>query len=362
MKRREFLERGAALSGYMTAALWPLTPVLEGAQGPSVAARQRFEPISEHVALYRDVVNIGVIRKNGKTLLVDSGPGSILEEATNLNLGPIETVLYTHYHRDQCSGARRLKRAGAKIGVPSLESRFFQDATQFWLETNTILNHRYNFRPEILVLRESVAPDRELRPGDAFEWEGIPIHIVATPGHTAGSLTYLVETDGSTFAFTGDLIYGPGQMWEFYSLQKRFPGMPADYWGFGGAVAEMEESLDKLVRAKPTVLMPSHGVLMKNPEEAATALKRNLRAAMQNFFTLCAWRIYFTGHFDRVNIKSNPGAEYQVPMLPPLPSPKAPPWMHRIIETSSYIRAEDGTIFLFDCGFPPILPAIDRLV
>jgi glyoxylase-like metal-dependent hydrolase (beta-lactamase superfamily II) len=360
MRRREFLQKSTVLAG-LGAGPKSLASILERPQDSTLTAQRRFEWMNQQVGLYHDVVNVGVIRKNGKALLIDSGAASILEDLGNLKLSSIDAVLYTHYHRDQCSGARRLKEAGARISAPAAEARFFRDATPFWIEANSILNHRYDFRPELMVLRESVMPDRELRPGDAFEWGGIPIRVIATPGHTAGSLTYLVETDGKTFAFTGDLIYGPGQIWEFYSLQKRFPGMPGGYWGFGGAVVDVIKSLDELLVKTPTMLIPSHGVVMRKPSEAAAALKQNLYAAMDNFFTLCAWRIYFNGTFDHVNVKSSPGPRFEVPMLPSLPPPKSPPWIHRIIQTSSYIQAEDGSIFLFDCGFEPIVAAIDRL-
>ena len=36
-------------------------------------------------------------------------------------------------------------------------------------------------------------------------------------------------------AFTGDLIWGPGRIWEMYSLQKKVPGMQNEYVGFGWA-------------------------------------------------------------------------------------------------------------------------------
>src|SRR4030095_15209416 len=59
-------------------------------------------------------------------------------------------------------------------------------------------------------------------------------------GHTDGSVTYLVEVAGRRVAFTGDLIAAPGQIWEIYSLQKRFPGMRGGYWGFGDAIGEIK--------------------------------------------------------------------------------------------------------------------------
>jgi glyoxylase-like metal-dependent hydrolase (beta-lactamase superfamily II) len=271
-----------------------------------MASEPRFEQLSEHVGIYRDVVNVGVIRQNSKTLIIDCGEGSILREGERLGLDPVVRVLFTHYHRDQCSGAGLLQKAGVKIGVPASEARFFRSATEFWLEADAILDHRYNFRSEMMVLRESVAPDDELGSGDTFQWEGILISVLSTPGHTEGSVTYLVTLDGNTFAFTGDLIYGPGQVWEFYSLQSRFPGMPGDYWGFGAAVAELGKSLDTVLSRKPTLLLLSHGAVIKNPGEAVALLKTNLHAAMTNYFTTAAWRIYFSGHFREAKVKAIP--------------------------------------------------------
>ena len=63
---------------------------------PLTAARPRLEPITEQVSIYRDVVNVGIIRKKGKTLLIDSGDASILREAEALGVGSVDRVLYTH--------------------------------------------------------------------------------------------------------------------------------------------------------------------------------------------------------------------------------------------------------------------------
>lgn len=335
--------------------------ILVGAgQASPPSSQPRFEKITSHVGIYHDAVNVGVIRSQGQILLIDSGDGSILKANKSLNLGRIAWVLYTHYHRDQCSGAPALKRVGVKIGVPASEARFFRNATQFWLHADSILYHRYNFRPEPFVLRQSVEPDRELKPGDVFEWQGLAIHAIATPGHTDGSLTYLVTIDGKKLAFTGDLIYGPGQIWEFYSLDKRFPGMRGGYWGFGGAVSTLLKSLDRVLAYKPSILVPSHGVVMTDPAQSVELLRERLAAVMKNYFTVSAWRIY--QHQGNPIFKKDVNAPFNVPMLAPLPAVKAPAWLHRSIETSSYIEAEDKSIFLFDCGFPPIVGELDRLV
>ena len=48
--------------------------------------------------------------------------------------------------------------------------------------------------------------------------------MLDTPGHTDGSLSYLVEVDGKRVVFCGDAIYDEGQVWDLYSLQKGTEG------------------------------------------------------------------------------------------------------------------------------------------
>ena len=218
-----------------------------------------------------------------------------------------------------------------------------------------------DFRPDLFILRSSVVPDRELQAGEVFHWEGLDIQVVPTPGPTDGSVSYIVDMDGKKLAFTGDLIFGPGQLWNFYMLQKRFPGMRGDYWGFGGAAPDLLKSLDVVLSHQPAMLVPSHGVVMRDPTEAVAKLKKNIQAAMANYLTLAAWRIYFTGNFHDVPDKSTPAQDFEVPMLPALPVPKAPLWLHFATSTSWYLQADDGTIFLLDCGFYPLLDTLAQL-
>ena len=358
MNRRDFVSRGGVFLGLAGKGAKRFFFHLAGSSGNSLAAgKARLEPVTEHVSIYRDTVNVGVIRKNGKTLLIDSGAASILSEARVLGLGSVDRVLYTHYHRDQCSGARQLRKAGVKIDVPASEAQFFNNATEFWLEADRVLDHRYNFRPEIMVLRESVEIDRGLRGGEILHWEGIPIRVVETPGHTDGSLTYLVEIDGRTIAFSGDVIYGTGQIWEFYSLQKRFPGMQADYWGFGGAVSQLLQSANTLLSHEPSLLIPSHGEVIHDPRDAVASLQSRLDSVMKNYFSLTAWRI------SPLHRKESAAAT-AVPMLPPLTAVQLPSWLHKVegAQTSYCIIAEDKSIFLFDCGFASVIRALDKLV
>jgi glyoxylase-like metal-dependent hydrolase (beta-lactamase superfamily II) len=354
--RREFLKETVAYGGALGAiSLLPWTADSEvlGA-GATADAPAGFEPVSAHVRVYHDVVSVGVIEKNGKIILIDSGEGEVLSALKQRQSARIDWVLYTHHHRDQCSGAARLKKAGAKIAVPAAEAKLFRGATEFWRDADNVIDHRYKFRPDMFVLRESVAPDRELEPGDVVEWEGLKIQVVPAPGHTDGSVSYLVDIDGQRVTFTGDLIYGPGQLWELYSLQKGLPGMPFDYSGFGGASGEVLNSLDQLLSRQPTCFVPSHGMVMRNPKGAVDLLRQNLNAAMNNYLAFTSWRN--VAGFKNVKWGIN------IPMLPPLPAVPLPAWLHHVDfhhSTSYYIQAPDRSIFLFDAGF---WPCSDKMV
>jgi len=164
-----------------------------------------FQALTPHAGIYHDVVNVGVIQSNGKTLLIGSGDGAILRVSEKLGIKPIEWVLYTDHHRDQCASAAWLNRAGVRIAVPAAETEFFKNATKIWDSADTILYDRYNFRPDLFILRASVVPDRELQASEVFHWQGLEIQVLPTPGPTDGSVSYIVEIDGKKLAFTGDL-------------------------------------------------------------------------------------------------------------------------------------------------------------
>ena len=100
---------------------------------------------------------------------------------------------------------------------------------------------------------------------------------------------------------------------------------------------------------------------MHDPADAVARLDKNLHAAMANYLTLAAWRIYFSGKIPGAPIQASPPPDFRVPMFAPLPPVKAPSWLHFATSTSWYIQADDGTIFLLDCGFYPLLDKLAQL-
>jgi glyoxylase-like metal-dependent hydrolase (beta-lactamase superfamily II) len=190
-QRRAFLKGTAALP-----LLWAVDGSLRHIRAQSAGSEQ----VLPGLRLLRNSVNSALLERNGKTLLIDSG------ELDAAGRGIVDWALFTHHHRDQCSSVSRLVRKGTKVAVPFREKMFFDEAHRFWDSADNIIDHRYDFRPHLFTLRDSVPVARALQAGDVHEWEGLRFQVLDTPGHTDGSVTYLVEVAGRRVAFTGDLI------------------------------------------------------------------------------------------------------------------------------------------------------------
>ncbi len=85
-----------------------------------------------------------------------------------------------------------------------------------------------------------------VKDGDMFEIAGIPVSVVGTPGFTPGSVTYVLPTDDTTIAFTGDFIYKDG---------ISNGGMPSS------SEDELQKSLDHFLETQyaGTLVFPGNG-------------------------------------------------------------------------------------------------------
>lgn len=88
--------------------------------------------------------------------------------------------------------------------------------------------------------------DRRLADGDVVEAGGIRLDVLATPGHTPGSVCLLLRTDDETRLFSGDTL---------------FPGGPGNTFGDPEAFATIMRSLrEQLFRLSDDVRVhPGHG-------------------------------------------------------------------------------------------------------
>jgi glyoxylase-like metal-dependent hydrolase (beta-lactamase superfamily II) len=126
-----------------------------------------------------DGTNTWVLREPGarRSVVVDPGPAdeshlAAIAEAA----GEVAVVLLTHHHVDHSESAREFAgRMGC--GVRALDPAYRLG-------------------------------DEGLGEGDVVEVDGLEVHVVATPGHTADSLSFVLPAERSVL--TGDTVLGRG--------------------------------------------------------------------------------------------------------------------------------------------------------
>ena len=199
-------------------------------------------------------VNCYLIQDKG-IILVDTGtPGlhnKILKQIKKLELDPheIKLIIITHGHGDHFGSAQRIKElTGAKLAVHKEDADIVKDGKKVFPPG---LNNWGRFlafiwRPMFFLINyRGVEPDIILEDEFLLTEFGIKGKIIHTPGHTAGSVSVLL--DGGE-AFVGDLAMNGFPM-------RRGAGMPI----FGNSETEIKQSWKKLVNAGASVIYPGHG-------------------------------------------------------------------------------------------------------
>jgi glyoxylase-like metal-dependent hydrolase (beta-lactamase superfamily II) len=159
--------------------------------------------------------NVFVLRckESGEAVLIDAANEheKLLELCRRLD---VRKVLETHGHWDHIQAVPAVRNAGYDVGVTAADAEML-DSYDFVLEHDTVL--------EVGRLR---------------------LRTIHTPGHTPGSMCFLL--DGSPVLFSGDTL---------------FPGGPGNT-KFGGDFPTIIESIDRLLFAPlppDTIVMPGHG-------------------------------------------------------------------------------------------------------
>jgi glyoxylase-like metal-dependent hydrolase (beta-lactamase superfamily II) len=237
-------------------------------------------PVSEiapGIFRVRDTCNVYVVRPEADpaappaaertAFAIDFGSGRVLDHLAELGVDRLTDVLMTHHHRDQAQGLPRAVAAGIRIHVPPVEQDLFARVEEMW--SSRQLYNDYNLRQDKFSLLESV-PVHDIVPEyRTRSYAGTRVEVLPTPGHTTGSVTYLVERGGRRLAFTGDLIYRPGKVWSLASTQ----------WSYteneGPAMTVLSCYL--LAEREPSLLLPSHGEVMDDPRAALELLSGRMQ-------------------------------------------------------------------------------------
>ena len=138
--------------------------------------------------------NSYLVTADGKrAIAIDPAQPHILAAAQKRGL-KVEAVLLTHGHFDHIAGCGALFGAGAKIGCHENEVSLVLG------EDNLASTMGGGMEIEPFEIGFTVTDGQEI------ELCGIPVRVIATPGHTAGGVCYLI---GDTL-FTGDTLFECG--------------------------------------------------------------------------------------------------------------------------------------------------------
>lgn len=299
----------------------------------------RLKQISESLFVYSGSINTGIIRSGNACLIIDFGDGSAMEALPEIGVTEIKEVLFTHHHRDQASGLIGIDDFQAEIGVPERERVLFGDVKKFWNDQSRRW-HIYNFHPHNLMLHEPIIPSKTYKEGNVIQWDHVKISVLDTPGHTDGSISYVVEADGKRFVFSGDVIYDHGKVWELYSLQKGNQFV-TDYHGFMGSREELKQSLQKICKSDPDLIIPSHGNIIDEPLSAISALIERMDRCYDRYVAISALRHYFPEMFAEFH--GRPGH------MRVRPGKQAPEFLKHY-GTTWLILSENSDAFVIDCG------------
>ena len=128
----------------------------------------------------------------GEAVVIDCGESykKVKQTEADLNV-KIKAVLLTHAHFDHAGSAKKLQDDGAKIYVSKLDARKLKNDDNLGAEFGRKFDH--------------LTPDYTFDDQDLLPVCGINFKVIATPGHTDGSVCFLVDN----MLFTGDtLFYG----------------------------------------------------------------------------------------------------------------------------------------------------------
>ena len=144
-------------------------------------------------------------------VLVDTGsPGELGEleaglRTLGIRLDDVTCAVVTHVHADHAGNARALQRRGIRIIAGRGDLLRAIDGDHGTLHPTSFFA-RFLLKPLIPHRFDAFWPDVRVRDRYDLRACGVDGEVVATPGHTAGSLSVLVG--GGRIALVGDLFRG----------------------------------------------------------------------------------------------------------------------------------------------------------
>jgi len=339
--------RADSLSHWRSALLLTLASLLVAESGVAQEAT-----LAPGIRFVSSAVNRVLVEDGDRRLAVYGAPAG--------DTDGVEMVLVAQGRRDTVCAALPLVETTAHIVAPARDMYWLAQPDDFWAGFVTGRFHDYG-QQSTKVLDRPLRVDQWVRDGDVVSWRGRDFQVIETPGYTRGAATYLLETGDQRIAFTGDLIYGDGQILDLYSFQDAIPeAQIRGYHGYGSRLADLVTSLRKVAAARPDVIVPSRGPVIRDPSQAIARLLERVQAVYRNYLSTNALHWYFKEPRMTICGRRVLGPDAYVQLMTYARHEKTPNWIYEN-STSRMLISESGHGFLLDCGYPRVIEAIKEL-
>ena len=186
-------------------------------------------------------------------VLIDSGMSiEMIKKISKFGLNPsnIKHCIITHFHIDHTAACFDLKSLNkqVKFYAHDLDADAIEEKGH---DSKTAASwYGIDYKP--------VKLDRKLK-GDleTLRFGNYEFQCIHTPGHTPGSISILVEVEGTKVLFGQD-IHGP-----FYK-------------SFGSNLTDYQKSMQKLIDMKPDILCEGHFGIIEPASEVERFIKRHM--------------------------------------------------------------------------------------
>jgi glyoxylase-like metal-dependent hydrolase (beta-lactamase superfamily II) len=192
----------------------------------------------------------------------------LLEKIRNVTDQPVVRVIVSHYHADHIYGLQVFEVLDAEILAPAgAEEYLGSDNARARLE-----ERRFTLDPWVNENTRLVYPDRYLDEGTIFRLGDVEFIVtVIGSAHSDGDLTMYVAPD--RVLFSGDVIF-----------EGRIPFLG------DSNTRHWLKVLERMEKEKLAALVPGHGGVAGNPNEAIALTRRylaylrdNMRSAVEDF-------------------------------------------------------------------------------
>ncbi|MDL2207998.1 MBL fold metallo-hydrolase [Parabacteroides sp. OttesenSCG-928-O15] len=199
--------------------------------------------------------NVFLITTPEKTILVDTswrfGRKRLCRNLNRLGISRIDYLVLTHTHHDHVSNARYLQETyGAKVLVHHDGASILTHGESIVPQGTTWISRLICRIIEKYVDRfiayDACTPDASLLPPYAFLPKEINIRLLHTPGHSADSISILVDDE---IIIAGDALFG-------VFPHSVFPP-------FADNTPQLIESWGKLLQTPAELFLPAHGFSKK---------------------------------------------------------------------------------------------------